>query len=275
VLDEQRLQGLAAEIVEVEGVVGVALGGSRARGEHTPESDVDLGLYYRQPLSVEALRAVARRVVGPAAVLTDPGEWGPWVDGGGWLRIDGVAVDWIYRDLDRVRGCWADAQVGRYGFHAQPGHPLGILDFTYPGELALSVVLADPTGELTALQVELREYPPALSDALVAGLWEAGFLLDCAQKAVTRADSAYVSGCLFRAVLICAHALHGRAGRWLINEKGAVAAAGRLPGTPERFSERAQQVVARVGCEPGELAAAVRLASELLDATKDACNYRR
>jgi predicted nucleotidyltransferase len=31
----------------VEGIVAIALGGSRARGNHTPKSDVDLGLYYQ------------------------------------------------------------------------------------------------------------------------------------------------------------------------------------------------------------------------------------
>jgi len=51
---------------------------------------------------VGALAELARRVTGPGATVTAPGEWGPWVDGGGWLTVDGAAVDWIYRDLDRV-----------------------------------------------------------------------------------------------------------------------------------------------------------------------------
>lgn len=54
-------------------------------------------------------------------------------------------------------------------------------------------------------------YPPALRRALVAGLWEAEFTLETARKAVTRTDSAYIPGCLFRVVLLCAHALHGHA----------------------------------------------------------------
>ena len=59
----------------------------------------------------------------------------------------------------------------------------------------------------------MATYPVALGHALVAGLWEAGFALDIARKAASRADTTYVAGCLFRAVLLCAHALHGRAGR--------------------------------------------------------------
>ena len=75
----------------------------------------------------------------PGGEVTAPGAWGPWVDGGAWLRIDGTAVDWLYRDLDRVRACWRDAQDGRFAFHAQVGHPLGVPDFAYAGELGLDV----------------------------------------------------------------------------------------------------------------------------------------
>jgi Nucleotidyltransferase domain len=270
----ERLRGLAGRLVEVPGVVGVMLGGSRARGDHTPASDVDLGLYYRSPLDVAALGALAREVAGPRAQVTRPGEWGPWVDGGGWLTIDGAAVDWIYREVDRVRASCEDARAGRYCFHAQVGHPLGVPDFAYAGEVALGVVLADPAGELAALQREVSSYPPALGEALVAGLWEAGFCLDIASKAVSRSDTAYIAGCLFRAVELCAHAVHGRAGRWLVNEKGAVAAAGRLPGAPPQFAARAHAVLAHPGDTPEQLGAALTAATGLLGEVRAACGYR-
>jgi predicted nucleotidyltransferase len=271
VLDDAALHDLARRLVGAPGVVSVLLGGSRARGDHTPQSDVDLGLYYRPPLDTAALGELAREVAGPGAEVTRPGDWGPWVDGGGWLVIDGTAVDWIYRDLDRVHAACRDARAGRFRFHAQVGHPLGVPDFTYAGEVALGVVLADPSGELTALRRDLAEYPPALGEALVAGLWEAGFCLDIAGKALSRADTAYVAGCLFRAVELCAHALHGRAGRWLVNEKGAVASAGRLPGAPPDFAARAQAVLAHLGSTPEELAAAVAAAAALLADVRAAC----
>lgn len=271
VLSDDRLRELAGALVTVPGVVGVVLGGSRARGDHTPESDLDLGLCYVPPLDLVRLQQLARDVAGPSALVTAPGAWGPWVDGGGWLTVDGTAVDWIYRDLERVRGCWADALAGRYSFHAQTGHPLGVPDFAYPGELALGRVLADPTGTLSALQEQTRSYPPALGAALVDGLWEAGFLLELAAKAVSRADTAYVGGCLFRAVLLCAHAVHGRAGRWLVNEKGAVTAAGRLPGAPPMFAELGHAVLAAPARSAASLQAAIDLAADLLERTRSAC----
>ncbi len=270
-LSDARLAELAGRIIEVPGVVGVLLGGSRARRVHTPDSDTDLGLYYRPPLDVAALAGLAREVGGPAARVTEPGEWGPWVDGGGWLTVDSSAVDWIYRDLGRVERSWRDAEQGTYTFHAQVGHPLGVPDFAYAGEVALGVVLADPTGELTALRHRTRTYPPALRERLVAGLWEADFLVGVARKAVPRGDAAYVAGCLFRIVGLCAHALHGAAGRWLINEKGAVAAAAALPGAPDRFEARVNAAFAGMDGDPVHLSAALDAAADLILETADAC----
>ncbi|WP_432571657.1 nucleotidyltransferase domain-containing protein [Kineococcus sp. SYSU DK005] len=150
-LSDVRLREVAQRLVLVPGVQAVALGGGRARGEHAPGSDVDLGLYYRPPLDVAALRRLARQVAGPDTEVTVPGAWGPWVDGGGWLSIDGIAVDWLYRDLERVQHSWQQAQQGRFSWHFQAGHPLGVPVFAYAGEAALAVVLAGSTGELSAL----------------------------------------------------------------------------------------------------------------------------
>lgn len=42
-----RIADMAARLTAVPGIRAVALGGSRARGTHRPDSDWDLGLYYR------------------------------------------------------------------------------------------------------------------------------------------------------------------------------------------------------------------------------------
>lgn len=77
---------------------------------------------------------------------------------------------------------------------------------------------------MQALQRQVAAYPPALTRAVVpAAVWEAGFCLEIAAKALPRGDTTYVAGCLFLSVGLCAHALHAVAGRWLVNQKGAVA----------------------------------------------------
>ncbi|NMN98051.1 nucleotidyltransferase domain-containing protein [Antrihabitans stalactiti] len=270
-IGDERLRELAFRLTTVEGIVGVTLGGSRARGTHQPDSDVDIGLYYRPPLDTAALAGLAREVAGVDATVTARGEWGPWVDGGAWLTIEGGAVDWLYRDLDRVIAVWAGAKQGAYGFHAQNGHPFGFADFAYAGELALALVLADPTGELDGLRRTMRDYPEALSKSLVARLWEATFDVRIARKAIGRADTTFIAGCLFRAVTVCAHALHGHAGRWLINEKGAIAAASALPDAPADFAIRAHRLMGELGSTPTELADALAVAEELIAETRSVC----
>ncbi|MGS2647610.1 nucleotidyltransferase domain-containing protein [Streptosporangium sp. LJ11] len=82
-MDDMALGALAQRLARIPGVVAVVLGGSRARGTHRPDSDIDLGLYYRGDLDVTALRALAEQETGEQTELTAPGGWGPWVDGGG------------------------------------------------------------------------------------------------------------------------------------------------------------------------------------------------
>ncbi len=275
VLTDAELRGLADELVAVPGVLGVMLGGSRARGDHRPDSDVDLGLYYRPPLDTAELRDLARRVATARADqdvepdVTEPGGWGPWVDGGGWLVIEGVPVDWIYRDLDRVQRSAQQALRGEFDFHAQVGHPLGVPDFAYAGEVALGVVLADPTGEVTGLQDRLEPYPPPLRRSVLARLDEARFLLGALPKSVGRSDTTYVAGCLFRVIMLGAHAVHAQAGRWVVNEKGLVAAADRIAPAALQFGPRAQRVMGRLGTRPDQLRSAVEDAAALLDDVAD------
>jgi predicted nucleotidyltransferase len=49
------LVALAARLEHVSGIVGVMLGGSRARSVGVESSDFDIGLYYRPPLDTAAL----------------------------------------------------------------------------------------------------------------------------------------------------------------------------------------------------------------------------
>jgi hypothetical protein len=76
-------------------------------------------------------------------------------------------------------------------------------------------------------------------------------------------------------VEVCALALHGHAAHWLINEKGAVASAGRLPEAPASFAKRAQGVMAHLGTTPDELSGAIASAADLMADTTNACQPSR
>lgn len=265
---------VAERLGKMEGVAAVALGGSWARGEAHPDSDVDLGVYYRphRPPSVAALNELARDLDDRHLpdLVTDFGEWGPWIDGGGWLVIEGRRVDWLYRDLDLVSRTIEECGMGRTSSHYQPGHPHGFHTHIYAGEVHHCRVLHDPQGELAALKTLTAGYPPALKRALVQKfLWEAGFALETCRKPAERGDPFYVSGCLFRCAACLVQVLFALDERYFVNEKGSVRAAGSLARCPDGFEETVSSVLANPGKEPARLRESVRRFEELVAAVRE------
>ncbi|MFH9419765.1 nucleotidyltransferase domain-containing protein [Streptomyces sp. NPDC017529] len=256
----------AAALAKVPGVIGVTLGGSRARGTHRPDSDWDLGVYYRGEPDLPALADLAAEVTGSPVEIHAPGAWGDWVNGGAWLVMpDGSRVDWLLRDADRVSRVWQECRAGRFEIGAQVGHPLGFWSPAYAGELALARLLADPTGELGRLREETREYPEPLRAALTGtAVWDAGFSVAIAGKSAASADTLHAALCLARAVGDLTQALHAHHRTWCVNEKGALAAAASLPGTPPGFAERAGALLGGLGRTGAELTRSLEAAEQLV-----------
>ena len=234
--DDPLLARLTPALADVPGVAAVVLGGSRARGTATETSDYDLGLYFRcgRPLDTEVLlRAVRPLVDHPeTAAITSIGEWGPWIVGGGWLRIAGKKVDVLYREIEAVDAVITDASAGRISMHYQPGHPHGFCSAHWMGEVALCRPLHDPDCAVAALKARTEPYPPALGKALIGRfLWEVGFSLDNARLGAARDDPTHVAGCAYRALCCAAQVLFALNARYLINEKAALEAAQVFPLT--------------------------------------------
>src|SRR4051794_15121529 len=134
---------LADALTGLPGAVAVVLGGSRATGTHRPDSDWDLGVYYRgaqRPLDPDDVRAL-----GYPGEVSDLGAWGPIVNGGAWLTVDHTPVDVLYRDLDRIERWLTEARDGRFEVLAQNGYLAGAPTYLPVGELALCAPIA---GEL-------------------------------------------------------------------------------------------------------------------------------
>ncbi|MCB8045814.1 MULTISPECIES: nucleotidyltransferase domain-containing protein [unclassified Microbacterium] len=257
VLDEDRLRSMADDLGKVPGVRAVALGGSRARGTHRPDSDIDLGLYVEADVDLTALAEAASGWTGEDVEIAGRGGWGPWVDSGAWLIVDGAPVDLILRDVTRVEDQCARAARGEFAFHSQPGHPLGFLDVAYAGEVATGVPLCDPDGILVALAQSVTPYPDALRAAFIENLWQVDFLLNAATKGAKTGDAAYVVLCGTTTAMLIAHAWHAAAGQWVTNEKGLVPNAARLPIDTAGFSAAAAAVLGSIGTAPEELLASI------------------
>lgn len=267
---------VAGRLGGVEGVEAVALGGSWAREEANPDSDVDLGIYYRpqNPPRITDLKLLAQELDDrhPPDAVTDFGEWGPWINGGGWLIIEGRRVDWLYRDLGLVERTIDECRTGHHSVHYQPGHPHGFHPHIYMGEIHYCHSLYDPDGTLESLKNVSENYPPRLKGALIQGqLWESRFALDTCRKSAMRGDTFYVTGCLFRCVACMVQALFALNERYLINEKGSVEAADFLRLHPANFKETVNSVLARPGEHPEQLETSIERLENLLAAVERLC----
>lgn len=249
---------VAERLGRVDGVQAVVLGGSLARGVAKPDSDIDIGIYYRpdRPPDLGALRALAAELgdSGAGDAVTDFCGWGPWINGGAWLQVQGRALDWLYRDLDKVEGVLERSLQGHIERHEQPGHPHGFHAHIYLGELFYCRVLHDPNGVIDKLKGRLEPYPPKFRQALTdTYLWQAGFALSVGEKAAARGESPYVAGCFFECVYCLVQVLYALNGRYYVNEKGAVGEAAAFALRPARFVETVYEVLAAPGATSGAL----------------------
>jgi hypothetical protein len=208
------VERLAERLAEIPGVVAVALGGSRARGQERPDSDWDFGLYYDGTINGDDVRAL-----GFPGQVVEPGAWGRLVNGGAWLEVDGVRVDLLYRDLRFVRRCVDEAAAGRFEIDRVGGFVAGMATYVLAGELALGKTLI---GELPR-----PEFPDALRET-APRRWrgDVDFSLSMAERAADRGDAVSCAGLLARAAIGEAQARLAAGGEWALNEKGILGRAG-------------------------------------------------
>ena len=251
-MQDPLLQLLVPAIAEVPGVDAIVLGGSRARGTATANSDYDVILYYSAAtqLDTDRLReAIIKLVDKPgAAEVTPVGEWGPWIVGGAWLSIAGRKVDLLYRSSDAVAQVIHSCRVGHVTMDYQPGHPHGFCSAIWMGEIALCQPIFDPQGTIAELKQIALPYPEPLKDALIRRFqWEVLFSIENGEVGAARGEQTHVVGCSYRALACAAQVLFALNGRYLINEKAALQEAAKLPLTLPNLMEGAAAVWQFIG----------------------------
>ncbi len=251
------LQRLTTALTSEPGVAAIALGGSYARGHATPESDIDLVLYYTEAAPPDPARltqlisalhpAVSAESAAPA--FTAIGEWGPWVNGGAWLRFGEQRVDVLYRSLDQVRRVLTDCAEGRWELHWAQQPPFGYFSPAFIEELSIGVPLFDRTRGFTHLRSIARVYPGALRQRIVQEfLWSAEFNLAAfAPKFVCDGNVFGLAGCTSRIAFQLLQVLFALNMRWPVPDRVALAATCTMAQVPERFSLRLTQVLGEVG----------------------------
>lgn len=259
----------AAEVLcRVDGVLGVVLGGSRARGTHDDGSDIDIGIYYDKNLNLPELNAAASRIDDEHRenLLSPPGTWGKWVNGGVWLTMGGRPVDLLLRDLSRVRRAVLNCLSGRVTPHYQTGHPHAYLNAMYMGELAVCFVIHDADGRVQALKERTTPYPRRLKEAMLAHFgFEMGFSLMFAAASAGRDDMYYVAAHLARSVSCMNQVLFALNGEYCLNEKKAVRMIDGFSIRPDGYGHRVEAAFTALGANQAH---ACELCHELVDEVK-------
>jgi len=253
---------VAARLRSIDGIEAVALGGSWSRGTARADSDIDLGVAYdsAHPFALADLAAAARELDDRHidGLVTPIGAWGAGVNGGGWLLIEGNHVDFLYRDLNRVRGVVERCVAGEPDAVYQLGHPMGFQSQIYVGETHFCRPIFDRDGKLARLKSMVARYPEKMRIALVRKhLFDSAFHFEIAAKPAARGDILYVSACAATAVGFMTLVLYAVNRQFYLNEKGAFQQSSGFAIRPARFHDEVAQILGAIGRDASALTASI------------------
>ena len=247
------LDKVVSVLADVSGIQAVVLGGSRARGTHSSESDIDIGIYYdKETLDLVSLNKAAKLVDDEHRdnLIVPPGEWGQWVNGGGWLVIGGYHVDFILRDAEKVKIVISECQEGVISAHYQTGHPHAYMNVMYVGELAVCKILWDKQGTISALKQVAEKYPPKLKRAIIGFFtFEAEFSLMFAESNSKKDDIYYVTAHIVRAISALNQVLFAVNEEYCLNEKKAVGIIEHFNIHPLGYKDKINSIFAAAGTD--------------------------
>jgi hypothetical protein len=202
-------------------------------------------------------------------ILTSFGEWGPWINGGGWLTIKSQRVDLLYSNLEHIEHHIQETLEGRSILNHQPGHPHGFHTHMFAGQVHLCKVLFDPHNKIGNLKELLKPYPAKLKASLIKDfLWQAEFALHVAEKGASRGDIFYVNGFLFDCAASLVQVLFALNETFWLNEKGAMDITESFKYKPMHFRKIIETVLANIGTNPKELIQSLQHFKDLVQETR-------
>jgi predicted nucleotidyltransferase len=267
------IDDIVTRLKEIRGIVGIVLGGSRAKGTHTASSDIDIGIYYdnEDHFDISAIGKVATALDDNRrdSLVTPIGEWGPWINGGGWIKIHNYPVDFLFRDIRKVNDVVNACLDGSITIDYQAGHAHGFINAIYIGETANCRILWDPEGIIAELKSKTSPYPDILKNAIINRfLWEAAFSVIFTGKSISRIDVSHAAGYCFRAVSCLNQALFAKNKIYWMNETGAVDMIDKFIYAPPNYKQRVNQVFTLLSTDKEQMKEAITLLQGLIEDTE-------
>lgn len=270
------LDEITTELKGIPGIVGIVLGGSRARGTNHKDSDIDIGIYYNESegFKVSEIDKIATKLDDEHRInlVSSLGEWGPWVNAGGWLVIQGYRVDFIFRDVKRVSKVIDDCLNGKISSNYQTGHPHAYLNSMYMGEVAICKILDDPKNKITELKEKTIPYSENLRNAIIGWyMFEASFSLMFAKSNIDKDDISYVCGHCFRSISSLNQVLFALNNEYCINEKKAVKMIDAFKSKPQNYKKRIDELITLISFNESNTRKGVEILEELVNEVKALC----
>jgi predicted nucleotidyltransferase len=270
------LDEITTELKGIPGIVGIVLGGSRARGTNHQDSDIDIGIYYNESegFKVSEIDKIATKLDDEHRInlVSSLGEWGPWVNAGGWLVIQGYRVDFIFRDVKRVSKVIDDCLNGKISSNYQTGHPHAYLNSMYMGEVAICKILDDPKNKITELKEKTIPYSENLRNAIIGWyMFEASFSLMFAKSNIDKDDISYVCGHCFRSISSLNQVLFALNNEYCINEKKAVKMIDAFKSKPQNYKKRIDELITLISFNESNTRKGVEILEELVNEVKALC----
>lgn len=203
--DKQNLlDNITDELKRIDGVKAIVLGGSYATGMATNSSDLDIGIYYSEqnPFDIEKIKLLAEKYAdNEKPTVTRFYEWGPWVNGGAWIKTVNGKVDLLFKNIDQITATIDNARNGVWenDFDQQP--PYGFSSIIFLAETYSCIPLYDPDDVVKKLKESVKQYPQKLKQSVIQqSLWSSEFTIWQAESFAVKDDVYNTVGCLTRAV---------------------------------------------------------------------------
>ena len=241
------LNDITKELKNIDNIKAIVLGGSYATGMATDTSDLDIAIYYyeEKPFDIEAIKLIA----GKYANVDDPTvtgfyEWGPWVNGGAWIKTDNGKVDILYKNIDQITSTIENAKKGVWENHFEQQPPYGFSSLIFLAETRSCIPLYDPQGIIQSLKSNVLSYPQILKQTVIQqSLWSAEFTIWHADNFVLKGDVYNTMGCLTRAVKNIITALFSINELYPIGDKRAIEIIEQSTLKPTHLTEKIDNIL--------------------------------
>jgi predicted nucleotidyltransferase len=243
----ELLKSILSDLEKVDGIMGLVLGGSYALGLATEDSDLDIGLYYSSssPFSIHEIKLIAKKYADKETpVVTNFYEWGPWVNGGAWIKNKLSKIDFLYKNIEQITTTIENAHQGNWEVNYEQQPPFGFSSLIFLAETFYCVPLYERNNCIQNLKEKVSSYPDKLKQAVVQqSLWAAEFTIYQAIGFAEKEDIYNTYGCYTRAINKIILAIFALNERYPMGDKRALIIIDQLTLKPENLSKRIEEIL--------------------------------